>query len=64
MCTLSPGLVRLRDERAAQVSRNRLIVVGVALIVAAIIGTILFFEVRFASSISMKFNGSSIARKS
>ena len=39
--TLSPGLVRLREERAAQVSRNRLIVVGVALIVAAIIGTIL-----------------------
>lgn len=39
--TLSPGLVRLREERAAQVSRNRLIVVGVALIVAAIVGTIL-----------------------
>ena len=39
--TLSPGLVRLREERAAQVSRNRLIVVGVALIVGAIIGTIL-----------------------
>lgn len=39
--TLSPGLVRLREERAAQVSRNRLIVVGVALIVAAIAGTIL-----------------------
>ena len=38
---LSPGLVRLREERAAQVSRNRLIVVGVALIVAAIVGTIL-----------------------
>ena len=29
--TLSPGLVRLREERAAQVSRNRLLVVGVAL---------------------------------
>ena len=29
-----------------------------------IIGTILFFEVRFASSIAMKFNGSAIARKS
>lgn len=39
--SLSPGLVRLREERAAQVSRNRLIVVGVALIVAAIVGTIL-----------------------
>lgn len=39
--TLSPGLVRLREERAAQVSRNRLLVVGVALIVGAIIGTIL-----------------------
>ena len=39
--TLSPGLVRLREERAAQVSRNRLLVVGVALIVAAIVGTIL-----------------------
>ena len=39
--TLSPGLVRLREERAAQVSRNRLIVVGVALIVAAIVCTIL-----------------------
>ena len=38
---LSPGLVRLREERAAQVSRNRLIVVGVALIVAAIAGTVL-----------------------
>ena len=30
----------------------------------AIIGTILFFEVRFASSIAMKFKGSAIARKS
>ena len=39
--TLSPGLVRLREERASQVSRNRMIVVGVALIVAAIAGTIL-----------------------
>ena len=39
--TLSPGLVRLREERAAQVSRNRLLVAGVALIVAAIVGTIL-----------------------
>ncbi|MBF1253485.1 MAG: PspC domain-containing protein, partial [Isoptericola variabilis] len=39
--SLSPGLVRLREERAAQVSRNRLIVVGVALIVAAIAGTVL-----------------------
>ena len=39
--TLSPGLVRLREERTAQVSRNRLLVVGVALIVGAIIGTIL-----------------------
>ena len=39
--TLSPGLVRLREERAAQVSSNRLLVVGVALIVGAIIGTIL-----------------------
>ena len=38
---LSPGLVRLREERAAQVSRNRLIVVGVALVVAAIAGTVL-----------------------
>ena len=38
---LSPGLVRLHEERAAQVSRNRLLVAGVALIVAAIIGTIL-----------------------
>ncbi len=39
--TLSPGLVRLREERAAQVSRNRMIVVGVALVVAAIVGTVL-----------------------
>ena len=39
--TLSPGLVRLREERAAQVSRNRMIVVGVTLIVAAIVGTIM-----------------------
>lgn len=39
--TLSPGLVRLREERAAQVSRNRMIVMGVTLIVGAIIGTIL-----------------------
>ena len=39
--TLSPGLVRLREERAAQVSRNRMIVLGVALVVAAIVGTIL-----------------------
>ena len=39
--TLSPGLVRLREERAAQVSRNRMIVVGVALLVAAIVGTVL-----------------------
>ena len=38
---LSPGLVRLREERAARVSRNRLIVVGVALVVAAIAGTVL-----------------------
>ena len=39
--TLSPGLVRLREERAAQVSRNRMIVLGVALVVAAIVGTVL-----------------------
>ena len=39
--SLSPGLVRLREERAAQVSRNRLIVVGVALVAAAIVGTVL-----------------------
>ena len=39
--TLSPGLVRLREERAAQVSRNRMIVTGVALLVAALAGTIL-----------------------
>lgn len=39
--TLSPGLVRLREERAAQVSRNRMIVVGVTLLVAAIVGTIM-----------------------
>ena len=39
--TLSPGLVRLREERAAQVSRNRMIVLGVALLVAAIAGTVL-----------------------
>ena len=39
--TLIPGLVRLREERAAQVSRNRMIVVGVTLLVAAIVGTIM-----------------------
>ena len=39
--TLSPGLVRLREERASQVSRNRMIVVGVALLGGAIAGTIL-----------------------
>lgn len=39
--TLSPGLVRLREERAAQVSRNRLIATGVALLVAAFVGVIL-----------------------
>ena len=39
--TLSPGLVRLREERAAQVSRNRMIVLGIALLVAAIVGTVL-----------------------
>ena len=39
--TLSPGLVRLREERAAQVSRNRMIVLGVTLVVAAIVGTVL-----------------------
>ena len=39
--SLSPGLVRLREERAAQVLRNRLIVVGVALVAAAIVGTVL-----------------------
>ena len=35
--TLSPGLVRLSVERAAQVSRNRLIATGVAFLVAAIV---------------------------
>lgn len=39
--TLRPGLVRLREERAAQVSRNRMIVLGVALVAAAIVGTVL-----------------------
>lgn len=35
--TLSPGLVRLSVERAAQVSRNRLIATGVAFLVAAVV---------------------------
>ena len=35
--TLSPGLVRLSEERAAQVSRNRLIATGVAFLVAAVV---------------------------
>ena len=39
--TLSPGLVRLREERAAQVARNRMIATGVGLLVAAVAGTIL-----------------------
>jgi len=39
--TLSPGLVRVRQERAAQVARNRLVVTGVALLVAAVLGAIL-----------------------
>jgi len=39
--TLSPGLVRVRQERAAQVARNRMIVTGVALLVAAVLGAIL-----------------------
>ena len=39
--TLSPGLVRVRQERAAQVARNRMIVTGVALLVAAVLGVIL-----------------------
>ena len=39
--TLSPGLVRLREERTAQVARNRMIATGVALLVAAVVGTVL-----------------------
>ena len=39
--TLSPGLVRLREERAAQVARNRMIATGVGLLVAAVAGIIL-----------------------
>ena len=39
--TLSPGLVRLREERAAQVSRNRMIVLGVSLVVEALVGSVL-----------------------
>ena len=38
---LSPGLVRLREERTAQVARNRMIATGVALLVAAVVGTVL-----------------------
>ena len=39
--TLSSGLVRLREERTAQVARNRMIATGVALLVAAVVGTVL-----------------------
>ena len=39
--TLSPGLVRLSEERAAQVSRNRLIATGVAFLVAAAVFVLL-----------------------
>ena len=39
--TLSPGLVRLREERTAQVARNRMIATGVVLLVAALVGTVL-----------------------
>jgi len=39
--TLSPGLVRLREERTAQVARNRMIATGVVLLVAAVVGTVL-----------------------
>ena len=38
---LSPGLVRLREERAAQVARNRLIATGVGLLVLAVAGAVL-----------------------
>ena len=39
--TLSPGLVRLSEERAAQVSRNRLIATGFAFLVAAAVFVLL-----------------------
>ena len=39
--TLSSGLVRLREERTAQVARNRMIATGVSLLVAAVVGTVL-----------------------
>ena len=39
--TLSPGLVRLREERAAQVSRNRMIIAGIALLLTAAFGVVL-----------------------